>query len=91
MTRLTGFLLLAAAFLPAQDWRPFFNGKNLDGWEVRGDSAWTVLKDRSLLGQRPHPSKNGLSRANNIMHGPGLNRGSTPPLSSINSTPTPNT
>jgi hypothetical protein len=44
----------SAAILSAQDWRPLFNGKNLDGWEVRGDSAWTVLKDGSLVGSRPH-------------------------------------
>ena len=56
MMRLPAFLLLAAALLPAQDWRPLFNGKTLDGWEIRGDSTWTVLKDGSLLGQRPHNS-----------------------------------
>ena len=38
-----------------------FNGKNLDGWEVRGDSRWTVLKDGTLVGVRPHanPFKEG--------------------------------
>jgi hypothetical protein len=39
----------------AQDWQPLFNGKNLDGWEVRGESTWTVLPDGVLLGQRSHP------------------------------------
>jgi len=54
MTRFPALLLLSAALLAAQDWRPLLNGKNLDGWEIRGDSNWTVLKDGSLLGQRPH-------------------------------------
>jgi hypothetical protein len=51
-------MLLATAVLSAQDWRPLFNGKNLDGWEVRGDSIWTVRKDGSLVGTRPHPTGN---------------------------------
>jgi len=45
--------VLATAGLLAQDWQPLFNGKNLDGWEVRGDGTWTVLDDGSLYGQRP--------------------------------------
>jgi len=51
-------LLLSATLLSAQDWRPLFNGKNLDGWEVRGDSIWTVRKDGTLVGLRPHPPGN---------------------------------
>jgi hypothetical protein len=54
MTRLPGLFLLSAVLLPAEDWHALFNGKNLDGWEVRGDSTWTVLKDGSLIGGRPH-------------------------------------
>lgn len=54
MSRLLTTLLLSA-LLHAQEWRPLFNGKNLDGWEIRGDSIWTVLKDGTLVGQRPHP------------------------------------
>lgn len=42
----------------AADWRPLFNGKNLDGWEVQGESVWTVMKDGTLVGSRPfHGSK----------------------------------
>jgi hypothetical protein len=33
---------------------PLFNDKNLDGWEIRGDSTWTVLKNG--VGQRPQRS-----------------------------------
>jgi hypothetical protein len=54
MTRLPALLLVSSALLAADDWRPLFNGKNLDGWEIRGDSTWTVLKDGALVGQRPH-------------------------------------
>jgi len=54
MRRLPTLLLLCTALLAAEDWRPLLNGKNLDGWEVRGDSTWTVLKDGSLIGVRPH-------------------------------------
>jgi len=38
--------------LAAADWKPMFNGKNLDGWEVIGDGQWTVMADGTLLGQR---------------------------------------
>ena len=48
-------ILACAGLLSAQDWKDLFNGKNLDGWEVRGDSIWTVLKDGTLVGQRLHP------------------------------------
>src|ERR1700681_1054635 len=54
MTRLPAFLLLSAVLLPAQDWKALFNGKNLDGWEIRGTSTWRALKAGSLVGQRPH-------------------------------------
>jgi hypothetical protein len=47
--------MLMFAFSPAafsQQWQDLFNGKNLDGWEPRGECIWTVLPDGSLLGQR---------------------------------------
>lgn len=37
---------------PDLGWKPLFNGKNLDGWEVRGQSQWTVMPDGVLLGRR---------------------------------------
>lgn len=48
------YLILALAAVPmlAQDWKPLFNGRNLDGWEIIGDSQWTVMADGTLLGQR---------------------------------------
>lgn len=47
-------VLLFALALPglAGDWRALFNGKNLDGWESRGDGVWVVLKDGTLVGER---------------------------------------
>ena len=56
MRRLPTLLLFSTALLAAEDWRAIFNGKNLDGWEVHGDSTWTVLKDGTLVGVRPHTS-----------------------------------
>jgi hypothetical protein len=51
-------LLLCAAGLHAAGWQNLFHGKNLDGWEVRGESQWTFTRDGVLLGQRilPHGS-----------------------------------
>lgn len=46
----TGQVTLA----PDLGWKPIFNGRNLDGWEVRGECIWTVMKDGVLLGQRAH-------------------------------------
>jgi hypothetical protein len=40
---------------PDLGWKPLFNGKNLDGWEVRGPGLWTVMQDGVLMGQRAHP------------------------------------
>jgi len=54
MSRVALLFTLSAMLLSAQD-RPLFNGKNLDGWEIRGDGIWTVMKDGTLIGQRPHP------------------------------------
>ena len=54
MRRLSALFLLFAGLGAGEDWHALFNGKNLDGWEVRGDSRWTVLKDGTLVGVRPH-------------------------------------
>src|SRR5436190_1585572 len=45
-------IILLAGPLAAADWKPLFNGKNLDGWEAIGDGQWTVMADGTLLGQR---------------------------------------
>lgn len=44
-----------SCFAADAGWTPLFNGKNLDGWEPRGECIWTVLPDGVLLGQRSHP------------------------------------
>jgi hypothetical protein len=41
-----------APSLPGADFKPMFNGRNLDGWEVIGDGQWTVMADGAVLGQR---------------------------------------
>ena len=35
---------------PEPEWKSFFNGKNLDGWTVRGKAAWKVV-DGVLIGE----------------------------------------
>ena len=35
-------LLLIAAILPAADWKPLFNGRNLDGWKMTGPGKFEV-------------------------------------------------
>ena len=50
--RLVVLMLAFAALAPAQKWQPLFNGKDLTGWESRGDGIWTVMSDGTLLGQR---------------------------------------
>jgi Domain of Unknown Function (DUF1080) len=49
-------LILPLAVSPAfsQQWHDLFNGKSLDGWQVRGEGIWTVMNDGMLLGQRRH-------------------------------------
>jgi len=44
-------LALAAFTLAAQPWKPLFNGKNLDGWQVVGDGRWHVLADGTLVAE----------------------------------------
>ena len=36
--------------LMAQEWKALFNGRNLDGWETKGDGAWKVLAGGTLIG-----------------------------------------
>ncbi len=43
---------LGGAAHGADSWKPLFNGKDLDGWEVIGESVWSVTRDGTLVGQR---------------------------------------
>ena len=52
MKRLLCLALASTALLAAQPWKNLFNGKTLDGWEVRGEGLWTVMKDGTVVGQR---------------------------------------
>lgn len=58
------YLLLLAGSLAAADWKPLFNGKNLDGWEIIGDGQWTVMADGTLLAQRTADLKKILAPGN---------------------------
>jgi len=53
--RFPTLLILALAFAAgaaAQQWRPLFNGRDLSGWQIRGDGVWTAMPGGVLLGQR---------------------------------------
>lgn len=52
MKQLVFLLILTAASGVAGEWRALLNGKDLDGWESRGDGVWVVLKDGTLVGER---------------------------------------
>ena len=54
LSPLRAALVLLPCLLTAQDWQTLYNGKNLDGWEVRGEGTWTALPAGVLLGQRSH-------------------------------------
>lgn len=44
--------VMFAALAAAQEWKPLYDGKTLNGWEQHGNGLWTPLPDGSLLGQR---------------------------------------
>src|SRR5574340_237612 len=48
----TALLALAGVPASAAGWVQLFNGKDLSGWKVVGESVWTVMRDGTLLGQR---------------------------------------
>ncbi len=50
--RFIATLLIGISLAAAGDWKSLFNGSNLDGWEILGDGQWTVLHDRTIVGQR---------------------------------------
>lgn len=50
MTRIAALSLVGCAGLWAQEWKPLFNGKTLDGWETKGDGMWKVLAGGVILG-----------------------------------------
>ena len=43
--------LLSCAILHAGEWAELLNGKNLEGWQIVGDGAWSVLSDGTVVGQ----------------------------------------
>jgi hypothetical protein len=63
MKRSGALLAAIAALCSAQSWKPLFNGKNLDGWETKGDGQWTVLGDGILIGRPVSGEKNPFGAA----------------------------
>ena len=57
--------MLACALCPAvaQEWKSLFNGKNLDGWEAKGDGRWKVLGGGILIGSPVSGPKNPFGSA----------------------------
>jgi len=49
MTRIVWICTLLAVAAAGQEWKPLFNGKNLDGWEVKGDGSWRVFAGGTLV------------------------------------------
>ncbi len=39
---------------PDLGWKPLFNGADLEGWEIRGASQWSVMPNGILIGAREH-------------------------------------
>ena len=56
-------LLLLSLSASAQEWKPLFNGKNLDGWETKGDGQWRVLTSGVLIGTPVSGGKNPFGEA----------------------------
>ena len=52
MSKIIWLMMIATSLVGAADWKPLFNGKNLDGWEVLGDGIWLATSDGVLTGQR---------------------------------------
>jgi hypothetical protein len=51
MKILSLFLAAGLGLLGQGGWTPLLNGKDLSGWEVKGDGRWTVLAGGVLVGQ----------------------------------------
>lgn len=58
MKTLAFVALAALSPAMAEDWKTLFNGRNLDGWEVKGDGQWKVLGGGILIGNAVSGPKN---------------------------------
>jgi len=47
-----GGAILLLAGVAAGQWKPLFNGRNLDGWESIGDGKWSVMQPGIIVGDR---------------------------------------
>ena len=55
--------LIAVGVAAAQDWKILYNGKNLDGWETKGDGLWKVLSDGTLIAYSTSGPRNPFGQA----------------------------
>lgn len=44
------FALMGGSLFAAEEWKPLFNGKNLDGWVQRGGKATYAVADGAIVG-----------------------------------------
>src|SRR4051812_32589975 len=63
--RFLSVLTSAISLLPAfpsfaADWRPLFNGHDLDNWTQNGNAVWTVKEGMIVGGQEGDPKRAGL-------------------------------
>ncbi len=58
MKIILSLLVLVAFNLEAQNWKPLFNGKNLDGWEIHGGSAKYAVEGGMIVGKAVPNSPN---------------------------------
>lgn len=48
--KFTAAFMCLAITAQAQDWKSMFNGKNLDGWEIRGGEASYSVEENTVIG-----------------------------------------
>ncbi|MBI4909724.1 MAG: DUF1080 domain-containing protein [Acidobacteria bacterium] len=53
MLRCAFALIVFTAPALGADWVKLIQGKTLEGWESIGDGIWSVMRDGTILGQRP--------------------------------------
>ena len=58
----TTLILLSSGALLASDlnhtkWRPLFDGKSLDGWEILEDEGKFFVEAAAIVGERPRPKQ----------------------------------
>jgi hypothetical protein len=63
MKRLLCLFAFSIGSALAQDAKPLFNGRNLEGWEAKGDGQWKLLAGGVLIAQPVSGAKNPFGAA----------------------------